>query len=85
MSSPAWVTDVVSKASGDAEFKQQLLDDPKTAIAQVTEDDISDLEIEVSEGSDGEINIEVSSDELSDDDLDQISGGGRRPPSQRSS
>lgn len=80
MNNPNWATQVVDKAKSDSDFKQELLDDPKAAVEKLIGESLSEaLEIKVVETADGGVSLELNSDELSDDDLDDVAGGGGPP------
>ncbi|MBU0650742.1 NHLP leader peptide family RiPP precursor [bacterium] len=71
---------ITEKAMSDSEFKSRLMQDPKAAIAEVTGKNIpAEVKIHVIEEDSNVLNLIVpkkSVDELSDDDLDQVAGGG---------
>lgn len=77
MSTEAWAEQVITKAAGDAAFKKALLNDPKAAIKQATGHELSaDVDLEVVEKPDGTVELIMSdTDELTDDDLNQVAGG----------
>jgi len=68
---------LVARANSDANFRDRLLADPHGTIE--TELDLkipSDWEISVAHDADSGLTIDVLNDEISDELLDSVSGGG---------
>ena len=70
---------LIAKAWSDEEFKARLMANPKDAMAEVGMDVPEGLEIEVVENTQEKVYLIIPpkpDGELSDDDLDKVSGGG---------
>ena len=69
---------LIAKAWSDEEFKARLMANPKDAMAEVGMDVPEGLEIEVVESTQEKVYLIIPpklDGELSDDDLDKVSGG----------
>ena len=69
---------LIAKAWSDEEFKARLLANPKDAMAEVGMDVPEGVEIEVVESTQEKVYLIIPpkpDGELSDDDLDKVSGG----------
>lgn len=70
---------VIAKSWSDDGYKQQLLNDPRSALSEMGVDLPADLEITVSEQKPGELHLVLppkpASGELSTESLQSISGG----------
>ena len=69
--------EITEKAENDGEFKKRLLEDTKTVVKEIAGEEVPDgIVIKVKE-IDGELNIYIYDEEqeLTDEDLDNVSGG----------
>ncbi len=79
MSKQNFKAKILKKAAEDKTFKQKLLDNPKTAIEKLTKKSLpKNLTIDVIEEDIDELILVLpkTTSELSDSDLDNVSGGG---------
>jgi hypothetical protein len=71
--------EITEKAENDGEFKKRLLEDTKTVVKEIAGEDVPEgIVIKVRE-IEGELNIFIYDEEqeLTDEDLDNVSGGHR--------
>ncbi len=77
MSTQDLIEQVTVKANEDASFLEQLWENPREAIASLTGVTLGDeVSVDVIDEGDGSISLEIKSDELSEDELDAVAGGG---------
>ena len=70
--------EIVKKAQSDKDFRKALMDNPKEALGQLGVQVPEDVEVKVVEESAkvGYIVLPVNPDELTDEQLDWVAGGG---------
>lgn len=77
--SPDPITQIIGRAVRDAAFKSELLDNPKSAAAEMGVTIPEDMEVRVLENSQDELHLILpmnpSNSELSDADLEAVVGG----------
>jgi|GEM_PF-1111212 len=72
---------IIKKAQSDQEFKKALVENPKGAIGQLGVQLPEDVEVKVVEESAGVVYLvlPVNPDELTDEQLDDVTGGAGYP------